>query len=126
MSGPRAFIVEDSDVILQNLTEALEEVSDVVVVGTAADQQAALKWLTTETNGGCDVVIVDIFLRSGSGLGVLAGIQNFAPPPKRVVLSNYLTPAMRERCLELGVEAAFDKSNELDELLLWLKRAKAH
>ena len=34
---------------------------------------------------GRDVVIVDIFLTTGSGLGVLAGMVEFASPPKRVV-----------------------------------------
>ncbi len=39
--------------------------------------------------------------------------------PRRhvVVLSNYATPDMRRRCLELGADRVFDKSNEIDALI---------
>ena len=33
-----------------------------------------------------------------------------------VVLSNYATPDVRMRCAQLGVDAVFDKSNEIDAL----------
>ena len=115
----RAFVVEDSPIILESLTTALQELADVAVVGSAGDQQGALTWMNSRTNG-CDLVIIDIFLKSGSGLGVLAGISSFAPPPVRVVLTNYATPDMRARCQALGAEAVFDKSGEIDELLAWL------
>jgi DNA-binding NarL/FixJ family response regulator len=36
---------------------------------------------------------------------------------KHVVLSNYATPDMRKRCLELGADQVFDKSNEIDNLI---------
>jgi two-component system, OmpR family, response regulator len=34
-----------------------------------------------------------------------------------VVLSNYATPDMRKRCTQLGADAVFDKSNEIDALI---------
>ena len=34
-----------------------------------------------------------------------------------VVLSNYATPDIRMRCAQLGVDAVFDKSNEIDALV---------
>ena len=40
------------------------------MVGTADDESSAVRWLSTRENL-CDLVIVDIFLRGGSGLGVL-------------------------------------------------------
>ena len=36
---------------------------------------------------------------------------------KVVVLSNYATPDMRKRCAQLGADAVFDKSNEIDALV---------
>jgi len=39
--------------------------------------------------------------------------------PMRVVLTNYATPEMRSRCQELGADAVFDKSSELEEMLTW-------
>ena len=34
-----------------------------------------------------------------------------------VVLSNYATTDMRKRCSQLGADAVFDKSNEIDALI---------
>jgi DNA-binding NarL/FixJ family response regulator len=42
--------------------------------------------------------------------------------PGCIVLSNHSTPEMRAKCLELGAIEVFDKSNELDEMLAWIKR----
>jgi len=36
---------------------------------------------------------------------------------KVVVLSNYATADMRKRCTQLGADAVFDKSNEIDALV---------
>ena len=119
MAKLRAFVVEDSPIILESLTQTLEEVADVEVVASVPDQQGALAWMNARSNG-CDVVIVDIFLKSGSGLGVLKEMQVFAPPPDRVVLTNYATVEMRQRCMALGAEVVFDKSGEIDELMSWL------
>ena len=40
-----------------------------------------------------------------------------SPGQKMVVLSNYATPDIRMRCAQLGVDAVFDKSNEIDALV---------
>lgn len=63
------------------------------------------------------MAIVDLFLRQGSGLGVLAACRTRRPGQKMVVLSNYATPDVRMRCAQLGVDAVFDKSNEIDALV---------
>jgi DNA-binding NarL/FixJ family response regulator len=34
-----------------------------------------------------------------------------------VVLSNFATPDMRSKCLELGADQVFDKSNEIEALI---------
>ena len=39
-----------------------------------------------------------------------------------VVLSNYATPDMRRKCTELGASRVFDKSNEIDLLMLYCER----
>jgi DNA-binding NarL/FixJ family response regulator len=63
------------------------------------------------------LAIVDLFLRQGSGLGVLTACRERLPHQKIVVLSNYATPDIRNRCAQLGVDAVFDKSNEIDALM---------
>jgi DNA-binding NarL/FixJ family response regulator len=124
MSPLRALIVEDSQVILDNLIATLEELAHVEVVGTAADEAGALRWIR-ESPKGFDLMIVDIFLKSGTGLGVLREARDAHLPVRRVVLTNYATPDIRERCKELGADRVFDKSNELEELIAYCDRVRS-
>ena len=117
MPSLNAFIVEDSPVIRENLIAALEELAPVKVVGTAEDEPTAVSWLGGHRD--CDLVIIDIFLKRGSGLGVLRAASEMHKPMSLVVLSNYATPDMRRKCLELGASRVFDKSNEIDALILY-------
>jgi DNA-binding NarL/FixJ family response regulator len=110
------FIVEDSVVILDKLVLALEDLAPVKVVGTAPDEDGAVRWLTAHP-ARVDLVIIDIFLQQGTGLGVLERTRQQGLLFKRVVLTNYATAEMRSRCLALGADRVFDKSNELDELV---------
>ena len=116
LSNLLAFVVEDSPVIQENLIAALEEMAPVKVVGTAVDQAGALSWLGDGANQ-CDIAIIDIFLRQGSGMGVLRALHAAGAPFERVVLTNYATADIRRQCLALGASAVFDKSGEIDALV---------
>jgi two-component system OmpR family response regulator len=110
------YVVEDSATIRENLIATLEEIAPVDVVGFAETESEASRWLAAN-NGDWQLAIVDLFLKEGSGLGVLRNCRNRHDYQKVVVLTNYATQDIRERCAELGADAVFDKSNELDELL---------
>lgn len=114
----KTYIVEDSPVIRESLIAALEELVPIEVVGTAEDELTAVQWLT-RTSNHVDLVIVDIFLKGGSGLGVLRAVNGLPQRHKLVVLSNYATQDIRRKCLELGADRVFDKSNELEALILY-------
>lgn len=114
----KTYLVEDSPVIRENLIATLEELVPVKVVGTAADELTAVQWLS-KPNHQFDLMIVDIFLKGGSGLGVLRAANGLPQRHKLVVLSNYATKDMRRKCLELGADRVFDKSNEIDALILY-------
>lgn len=112
------YVVEDNVIVLESLIAALEELAPVHVVGTAADESVAVDWLRS---GGvrCDLVIIDIFLRTGSGLGVIAAARQRRPEAALVVLSNYATDEMRARCLASGADRVFDKSRDIDQLVAY-------
>ena len=116
------YIVEDSATIRENLILTLEEIAPVKVVGFAETEHEASSWLSSH-NGEWQLAIVDLFLKEGSGLGVLKGCQKRNSFQKVVVLTNYATSEIRRRCAELGSDAVFDKSNELDELLEYCMQA---
>ena len=112
------FIVEDSAIIRQNLIATLEEMLPMHVVGTADDELTALRWMQAP-GAQCDLMIIDIFLKAGTGLEVLRRASLLRPEARLVVLTNYATPDMRRRCAQLGAHRVFDKSAELEELLLY-------
>lgn len=124
MAKLRTYIVEDSPVIRENLIATLEELVAVQVVGFAEDELSAVSGLRDPANE-CQLGIIDIFLKRGSGLGVLQAMRGHGTPVKLVVLSNFATPDMRRRCLELGADDVFDKSNEIDALIQYCERLAA-
>lgn len=112
----KTYIVEDNPTIRENLIATLEELAGVETVGTADTENEGKEWL----NGNPDawnLAIIDLFLKQGSGLGVLAACRDRKAWQKVVVLSNYATTDIRQRCAQLGVDAVFDKSNEIDALV---------
>lgn len=118
------YIVEDSPVIRENLIATLEELVPVRVVGTAEDEATALRWLG-EPGRHVDLVIVDLFLSGGSGLGVLRSVQPLQADYRLVVLSNFASPEVRRTCLALGADRVFDKSTEIDALVLYCEQLAA-
>ena len=111
----QAYIVEDNSTIRENLIGTLEELTEVRVTGTSATEEEALAWL--DENDGWDLLIVDLFLKHGSGLHLAQRVQRRHPGQKVVVFSNYINANVRKRCAQLGVDAVFDKSTEIDALV---------
>jgi two-component system, OmpR family, response regulator len=112
----KTYIVEDNLTIRENLVGTLEELTCISAIGFAETEDEAVRWLT-EHEEEWELAIVDLFLKQGSGLGVLQTCLARRPNQKVVVLSNYATPDIRKRCAEFGVDAVFDKSNEIDGLI---------
>jgi DNA-binding NarL/FixJ family response regulator len=118
MMKMRTYLVEDNPTIRDNLISTLEELAPVEAVGSAETEEESAEWLTHHP-AQWDLAIVDLFLKKGSGLGVLEACRQRKPRQKIVVFSNYATREMRSRCAELGVDAVFDKSTEIDCLLAY-------
>lgn len=112
----KTYLVEDNPTIRENLISTLEELAPIEAVGTADTEEEGTAWLTGN-DAQWDLAIVDVFLKSGSGLGVLEACRARGTLQKLVVFSNYTSREMRLRCIQLGVDAVFDKSTEIDALL---------
>jgi two-component system OmpR family response regulator len=112
----RTYIVEDNATIRENLIGTLEELACIKALGWAETEKEARGWLAGHSSDW-DLAIVDLFLKQGSGLGVLEACQARSRGQRVVVLSNYATADMRQRCAQLGADAVFDKSNEIDALV---------
>ena len=112
----QAYVIEDNATIRENLVGTLEELTCVKVAGSSATEDEALTWLE-QNNERWDLVIVDLFLKQGSGIHLAQHIKRLRPSQKIVVFSNYINASVRKRCAQLGVDAVFDKSTEIDSLV---------
>ena len=112
----QAFVIEDNATIRENLIGTLEELTCVRVAGASATENEALSWLAQHPEEW-DLVIVDLFLKQGSGIHLAQLIQRARPTQKIIVFSNYINASVRKRCAQLGVDAVFDKSTEIDSLV---------
>ncbi len=112
----RAILVEDSHVIRDSLIQTLAELANTEVVAWGADPAEARQALT-DWHGQWEVIVIDLFLASGTGLDVLKVIRQREPWQKAFILSNYATADMRRRCFELGADGIFDKSTEIEMFL---------
>lgn len=124
MPTRHAYLIEDSPTIRNNLIPTLAEIADVEVIGTAEGEGEAVEWLNRFASQA-DFVILDLLLAEGSGLGVLREMvaQGIIVPV--IVLTNYATQDVRERCMTLGAVALFDKSRELDGFFAYCNQPKA-
>jgi DNA-binding NarL/FixJ family response regulator len=117
----RAYIVEDSSTIRDNLIATLRELASFEPVGATESEHEARRWLASQP---WDLAIIDLFLREGSGMNVLEACRRRGPGRKVVVLSNHSSRDVRWRCLQLGADACFDKSTELEALVDYCARLR--
>jgi two-component system response regulator DevR len=106
----RVFLVEDSPMLRERLAERLANRSDVEIVGHAETEAKALDCLQAQP---WDVLILDLQLLHGTGLGVLRGLSGRREPGTTViVLTNYSIPSYRTHSMQLGADYFFDKMQE--------------
>jgi DNA-binding NarL/FixJ family response regulator len=109
----QVFLIEDSAEIREALTQTLESAGRMVVSGYADSAAGAIEALDTQD---IDAVIIDLHLREGSGLQVLAHLEQTGNPKHllRIVLTNHTAPMFKRSCEKLGAEYFLDKSLEFE------------
>jgi DNA-binding NarL/FixJ family response regulator len=109
----RVFLVEDSALIRERLLQLLAGLDGVEVVGDADNTVDAIAGIVAAAP---DIVVLDIKLKSGSGIEVLKRIKQSLPSVTVIMLTNYATSEYRRTCLEAGAEYFLDKTNEFENL----------
>lgn len=109
----RVLLVEDSDLLVQRISELVADLPNVELAGTAASECDAIAALQ---RGEIDVVILDLQLQVGSGFGVLRTMNRWASRPSVIIFTNFAIGAYRDTALALGAEHFLDKSREYDRL----------
>ena len=117
MNSPlRVFVIEDSPILLERIAEAIADQPSLLLVGTAdceKDAVAKIRLLKPEA------LVVDIKLREGNGLNVLAQLkwgEGENAKPKIVVFTNYPRQEYLRNSKQLGADYFLDKSTQFSDL----------
>jgi two-component system, OmpR family, response regulator len=119
----RAYLVEDNVAISDSLISAMDDMANVETVGIARSQAEAEAWLARHP-AEWDVLIIDLFLEEGSGLGVVKKVAERRPGQQVIVLTNYAEVA-EDEALNCGADAVFDKLTGLESFLEHLRQGRA-
>jgi DNA-binding NarL/FixJ family response regulator len=109
----RVLLVEDSKVLTERLTEAIKQIADVELVGTADTEAGAVAAVKKDT---VDVIILDLHLKQGTGFGVMRALAATQWKPRIVVLTNYDLPEYKNAAIALGATHFLDKARDYGRL----------
>jgi DNA-binding NarL/FixJ family response regulator len=110
----RILIVDDHPVVRHGMTRLIEEEADLKVCGQAADAVEALK-VVRETE--IDLAVVDITLKSGSGIDLVKSMKALAPGVKVLVASMHDEVIYAERALHAGALGYINKEEAADKIV---------
>ena len=121
----RVYLVEDDDLMKKHLVHSLSSEISIEWVGVAETEVEANDWLKRNP-AGWDILIVDLYLREGTGAGVLRQCQQHAVNQDVVVMTNHPISSLVTHCRLLGANAVFDKSTELGDLIAYCIGRESH
>jgi len=105
----KLFIADDSEAIMESLSDLLVEIRGMEIVGHAHNASQAIELIKKSKP---DVAILDIRMPGGSGIHVLETIKAYKNTILVIMLTAYPYPQYRQKCEEMGAEYFFDKSTE--------------
>jgi len=109
----RVLLVEDSKVLTERLTEAIRQIPDVELIGTADTEATAV---ASAKRDSIDVIILDLHLKQGTGFGVMRALAIAQLKPRIIVLTNYDLPEYKNAAIALGATHFLDKARDYGRL----------
>jgi DNA-binding NarL/FixJ family response regulator len=113
------FLADDSALIRERLPGILAEITEVELIGQAAD---GIEAINSVRELKPDIVVLDIRMPGKNGMEVLTELKKFKPAPCVIIMTNYPYPQYRKKCLDLGADYFLDKSTDFDRLLTVIKQ----
>lgn len=108
--------------IRDRIGELMLDVENIGAIAEAGSVKTAL-WMFRDIRP--DLVLLDMHLPDGDGIEVLRAIRDELPETRVLVMTRF--PEYRKRCLELKADGFFDKSVDMERLIVEIRRlASAH
>ena len=113
LTSLRVLLVEDSKILTERITEALHQMKDVNLIGTADSEDAAVAFIMREP---VDIILLDLHLTQGTGFGVMRALAKIQLKPQIIVLTSYDLPEYKSAALALGATHFLDKARDYGRL----------
>ena len=113
------YIVDDSQVMRERLTESVADIAGVEIAGQSGDPFEALDRIRKSHP---DVVILDIRLPQISGIDLLKDIKERPAAPIVIMITNYPYHQYRQACMAAGADYFFSKIDEFEMIRETLSR----
>ncbi|MBB3193173.1 response regulator [Roseateles terrae] len=110
----RVVLVEDCSRLRRLMVDRLQTEGHITVVGQTDSESAAVAMVALNHP---DVVLVDLTLSAGSGLGVISRIRADGFRGKLFVLSAENSQIFGPQVVHRGADGFYDKSFEFEELV---------
>ena len=111
----RILLVEDSKLTRDLLIGLLNDGDRRAVVGAVETEDEAFQFLASAPP---DIVIIDVALKAGSGIGLLTRMRTLPEPrPVSIVYTNNYDRTLHELCIRLGAKEVLSKRGALTDLL---------
>jgi DNA-binding NarL/FixJ family response regulator len=107
------YLVDDSVLILERLTELLSGLGGARVIGRTSDPEQALTGILKLQP---DIAILDIQLPGKSGIALLREIKAAGLKTHVVILTSFDYPQYERECLEAGASFFLSKIKDFDLL----------
>jgi DNA-binding NarL/FixJ family response regulator len=115
---PTVLIVDDHPLVREGLAARISAQHDMAVCGEAADVEEALE-LLHKTNP--TLMIVDLALKNGHGLDLIARVKKRGDGTLMLVVSAYEDSLFAERALRAGAHGYINKQEAQENILLAIR-----
>lgn len=109
--------VDDSELIAERLQTLLSELEGIQFLGNARNIASALRLINDQKP---NVVMLDIHLEDdvplGNGMSLIPPLRKTYPNMKIIMLTNLTGDYYRTRCLAMGANYFFDKTNDFNKI----------
>jgi len=109
----KVFIADDSAIVRERVISILSDLDDIEIIGEAQNADEAVENVLKLKP---DVVIMDIRM-PGSGISALQKIKNRKDAPITIMFTNYPYEQYKKKCMEIGAEYFFSKSEGIVKII---------
>ncbi len=121
----RVLIVDDHDVVRLGLRALLDEISDISVVGEAANGQGGLDQLAALAEQGRlpDVVLMDLVMRGLDGITTITAIKSLYPHVEVIAITSFGEARRIHAALEAGAAGYVLKDADVSDIIIAIRAA---